>query len=222
MTFAELKASMDTYTLRADAPYLAGKAAFINAGLRWIQRKLLTSVGTPVVWQNVGNVIAGTQSVLLPTDFRPSSDITLAWLDGNTRRPIRRIPRRFLDEPFYDQARGTMQDLRTPTTQGVPLYFALRGRVLELRPTANGVYTLELKGLSYLPLLVEDGDSNFLLTEAEDLCTYAAIRQCWLVFEDAGRVEWWTKLASEAALEWMKDRVHEESGEASPALETFG
>jgi hypothetical protein len=221
-TFLELQTELDGYTLRTDARYVANRGAFVNGGLRWIQRKLLTSVGTPALWQNAGNVVAGTQSVLVPTDHRPSSQSTLFWLSGDTRVPIRRIPYEYLTTPFYDRARRAAVDLRTPTTQGIPLYFAFRGRVIEIRPAANGIYTLELAGLSYLPALEADGDTNLLTIEAEDCCLYAALRQCWLFFEDAGRVEFWETKAAEAALEWMKDRVHEESGDDGLVIETYG
>lgn len=223
MTFGDLKSRLDEHSLRTDAKYLANRAFFCNGGLRWLQRKILTSVGMQARWTNAGNVIAGLTSVLLPTDWRPSSETTLFSVNsGGTRIPIRRIPLEWMYEPFRDQDANATIDLRTPATRGTPKYFALRGRVLEFRPAASGSFTFELHGLGYFLDLSADADYNLLTIEAEDACLYAALRQTWLYFEDGGRVEFWGNMAKEAALDWASDRVHEESGERPLQMETPG
>ena len=219
---ADLRTRLDTHVNRSDAPYTTNRDFFLNSGLRWIQRALLTDVGTPSVWTNTGDLIAGVSAVLLPTDYRPSGRTRLYRQSGTTWGEIRRIPLEYLEQPFYDQAARATVDLKDLTVRGVPSYFAVRGRVLEIRPPANAATTLRLHGLGWLLPLAQPTDTNLLTIEAEDLVLYAGCYATWLFFEDLGRAEFWRDQAKDAALHWAGDRVHLESNDQSLTLGTPG
>lgn len=221
-TLSALRTRLDRHANRTDSDYTVNRDFFLNSGLRWIQETLLREVGLDAVWTNAVDVVAGVREVTLPETTRPSSKTRLFRLDGTDRIELRRIPEAWLEDAFFDVDTGTTIDLTDPTVQGVPAYFAIRGRTLQIRPAAQQAYTLELHGLCYVPDLVNASDQNVFTVEAEDLCLYAGLRACWLFFEDQGRMDFWERRAKEAALAWASTRVEEASADRPLAMETFG
>jgi hypothetical protein len=226
-TLSVLKTRLDVHVNRTDTDYTANKTEFVNAGLRWLQRKLLKGAGTDARWQNSVDLVAGVTAIGVPEvssqgAYRPSSKTRLYRIDGTSRVELRRIPLEWLQAPYWDQELGELVELGDVGTRGVPRYFAIRGRALEIRPVADKTYTLELFGLAYYKDLSSDGDENLLTIEAEDACLYAALRACWIFFEDAGKADFWEERARVAALEWMGDRIDELSGEAPLVMATPG
>lgn len=213
-SFVTLKARLDSHVDRATDPiYTVDRDFFVNAGIRWLQRRVLTGVGREQIFSPTLTVNVGDDSVVAPATWRPSSKTKLILIDAaGARSELVRIPYRALSEDFRDADRNEYVNLLDETTQGQPTYWCELDRTFELRPPANTGYTLEVRGLGYLADLVADADDNVLTIECEEAVLYAAIRQTWLKYEDAARVAYWGKMAMDAAQDWINDRVEASTG----------
>ncbi len=212
-TLAELRTRLDFYVNRDDPDYTDRRTEWLNAGLRWLQRQLSVTPGFVTEWQHQAKVVAGTEEIDLPREYRPSDETRLARFDAGTPSDLRRIPVPWLTEPFWDQERGEQVNLGNTTLRGTPLYFAIWGRTLQIRPPADMTYAIRIEGLRWLAPLVNDDDDNVLTCEAEDACLYAAVGELWLAFEDTGRSDFWRDRARVALREWEADQRIEDRGE---------
>lgn len=222
MTFREILEELDARTGRTDPEYLAGREKFVNEGVRWLQRRFLGDHGNTTIWTATGLIVDGTYSIEMPEDWRPSQHTRIFLLDGTDRTDLKEVPVGNLESPFWDLDDAVEVDLSDLTTKEKPAYYAIRGRSLELRPTANKAYDLELYGRAYLATLAEDDDTNLLTIEAPDAVIFASLRACWLRFEDAGRVALFEKEAAEAIRDWHHDRIEAETITRRPIMETPG
>jgi hypothetical protein len=207
MTLEQLRAAFLFKMNRNDSDIVDHVDEFINAGVRYTERKFLGTEPLYARWQNSDSVPAGVGAVPLPACWRPSAELRVYRLPD--RALVRRIPFRYLREPFIED--GLSVDLRNTSTWGTPTYYALLGRSLALRPLPSEPLDLEIVGTGYADPLVYPTDESVVTQSAPDAVLYAACREAWLTLGDDGQMTFWAAQADSAIGAWVGDRVHSET-----------
>jgi hypothetical protein len=84
-----------------------------------------------------------------------------------------------------DQERGLGNTAREPA------YYTLMGSTIEVFPTPDQSYTLELAYYQDIPTMSADTDTNWLLTKAPDVYLYGALLQAAPYLKDAEETGLW-------------------------------
>jgi hypothetical protein len=113
----------------------------------------------------------------LPEDFLELRNIQL---NGNPPRSIEYMTIEQMD-----------QERRLNSTPRTPVYYTLMGSLLELFPTPDQDYTLELAYYKNIPAMAADADTNWLLTKAPDTYLYGALLQAAPYLKDAEETGLW-------------------------------
>ena len=124
-------------------------------------------------------VTADSRYTALPTDFHT---LRRLYLDGANAALIP------LTQP-------QMQDYRWRSTDssGEPCYYTVTGDEIELYPTPDTSYTMEMSYFADLPVLSDANTSNWLLDEAPDAYLYGAlVASAPYLIEDARLQSWGT------------------------------
>jgi hypothetical protein len=197
------------YTMnRTDPDTVDHVDEFINAGVRYVERKFLGAEALYARWQDTDSVPTGVGTVPLPACWRPSAELRVYRLPD--RAVLIRIPFRYLREPFTDTGNLAI-DLRDTSQLGTPAYYALLGRSLAIRPVPSAPVDLEIVGTGYADPLVYPDDESIVTQSAPDAVLYAACREAWMTFGDEPQMTYWENQAKAAIGEWVGDRVHSET-----------
>ena len=204
MTLAELRARF-LFTMNRNDPDIVDHVdEFINAGVRFVERKYLGTEPLYARWQNSETLGVGVGTVPLPACWRASAELRVYRLPD--RVPLAKIPPAMLRESFLED--GQSFDFRNTTTLGVPTHYAVWGRSLALRPLPSEALELEIVGTGFADPLTAPDDESVVTQEAPDSVLYAACREAWLTLGDEPQMAYWQTQAERAIAEWMGDRIH--------------
>jgi hypothetical protein len=98
-----------------------------------------------------------------------------------------------------DQERGLGNTAREP------VYYTLMGSTIEVFPTPDQSYTLELAYYQDIPTLSADADTNWLLTKAPDVYLYGALLQAAPYLKDAEETGLWLQAHDMVVAELEKE-----------------
>jgi hypothetical protein len=118
------------------------------------------------------------EMISLPTDFQSMRRIRLSSVSGKPRLEFRSGAQ--LDE--YRSCIGNVT--------GQPLFFTIFGSEIELCPTPDSDYTIEMVYRQNVPALATN-DPNWLLTLAPDLYLYGALLESTPYLKEDGRIQVW-------------------------------
>jgi hypothetical protein len=208
MNLGQLLTTLDSYANRRDPDYVDNRTHFIQAGHRWIERKFIAKETFYQKWTTTEKVPVGVGAVPLPACYRASAELRVYRIEDGG--PLIRIPTRGLHEPFTDRD-GAVIDASSTTVLGTPLYYAVIGRSLSIRPLPSAALDLEIAGTGWAEPLVASDSETVLTQEASDAVLYAALRELWLFMGDDSQQTYWEGQAVRAVNEWMGDRLLEES-----------
>ena len=96
-------------------------------------------------------------------------------------------------KPLLEFKSGTQMDeyrYSTSDTVGQPRYFTIFGSEIELAPTPDAAYTIEMVYRKNIPTLASN-DPNWLLTLAPDLYLYGALMESAPYIKEDGRLQTW-------------------------------
>jgi len=116
--------------------------------------------------------------ISLPSDFQSMRRVRLSGVAG---------------KPCLEFRSGTQMDeyrLSTSNAAARPRYFTVFGNELELAPTPDAAYTVEMIYRQNLPPLSSDG-VNWLLTAAPDLYLYGALLESAPYIKEDARIQTW-------------------------------
>lgn len=116
--------------------------------------------------------------VSLPSDFQSMRRIRLSGVTG---------------KPALEFRSGTQIDeyrFQTSNVAGRPRYFTVLGDELEVAPTPDAAYTIEMVYRRNIPPLAE-GDPNWLLAIAPDLYLYGALLESAPYIKEDSRIQTW-------------------------------
>lgn len=116
----------------------------------------------------------------LPSDFQTMRRVRVSSVTGKPRLEF--VSGAQADEYRYGRA----------NTTGQPQYFTIFGSELELIPTPDLAYTIEMVYRSYLSGLTSTNTTNWLLTFAPDLYLYGALLESAPYIKEDERLATWT------------------------------
>lgn len=116
--------------------------------------------------------------ISLPSDFQSMRRVRLSSVPG---------------KPCLEFRSGTQMDeyrFATADVAAQPRYFTVFGNEIELAPTPDAAYTVEMVYRRTVPPLASDG-GNWLLTMAPDLYLYAALLESAPYIKEDARIQTW-------------------------------
>lgn len=116
--------------------------------------------------------------ISLPSDFQSMKRVRLSSVTG---------------KPCLEFKSGTQMDefrFGTSNVTGQPRYFGIMGSEMELVPTPDSNYTIEMMYRKYIPALATN-DPNWLLTLAPDLYLYGALLESAPYIKEDNRIQTW-------------------------------
>lgn len=122
--------------------------------------------------------VTDAEFVLLPPDFQSMRRVRLSSVSGRPRLEFR-------SGTQMDEFRYTNGD-----AAGQPQYFTIFGSEIELAPTPNQAYTLEMVYRTIVPPLASN-TTNWLLQLAPDLYLYGALLESAPYIKEDERLQTW-------------------------------
>jgi hypothetical protein len=116
--------------------------------------------------------------ISLPSDFQSMRRVRLSSVEG---------------KPALEFKSGTQLDeyrFNTSDVTGRPRYFTIFGDEIELAPTPDAAYTIEMVYRKNVPALATN-DPNWLLTLAPDLYLYGALLESAPYIKEDARIQVW-------------------------------
>lgn len=177
-TYDELKASIADFLNRDDLTsvipdFITMAEADINRTVRhWRMEKRVTAE-------------LDTRYSAIPADFLEA--IRFEIVSGDMR-PIELISQGEMQERRY----------RNLNTSGKPAYYAITAGEVEVYPTPDGTYDVELYYYARTPALSEADPTNWLLTYFPDAYLYSALVHSAPYLQEDARIQVWASLQQNA------------------------
>lgn len=199
-TYTALKAAVADYLARSDLTaaipdFITLAEAKFNRSLRCIQME--TRSTTTV---NLSN--SEPEFITLPGDFQTMRRIRLSSVDGKPRLE-------FLNGTQADEYRYGRDNVT-----GQPQFFTVMGTELELLPTPDSAYTVEMVYRAYIPAL-SSNSTNWLLTLAPDAYLYGALMEAQPYLKDEPRISVWSAGLS-SAVDELNRLAHDQTHGSGP------
>ena len=204
MTYDELKTQIANYLNRSDLTtqidiFIDTTEAELNRKVRdkdMIKRATAT---------------ADAQYLTLPTDWLEVINVEITSGDFT---------------PLFQQSIETLDIFRraNDNSSGQPKYFAIVDGTLELAPTPDTSYTLQLTYYGKISALSDSNTSNFVSTNHQDVYLYGALKQASIYLMEDDRVPMFAA-QFELALEEMRmqqERASFGQGSLIPRSRTYG
>ena len=190
MTYGELKTNIANFLNRSD---LTGQLDFfIDATEAEFNRRLRTK---DMIKR--ATATADAQYMSLPTDWLEAINVEIT---SNDFRPLFQQSIESLD--VYRKANNNIT--------GQPIYYAIVDNTLELAPTPDTSYTLQLTYYGTLDALSDSNTTNFISTDHPDAYLYGALKHASIYLMEDERVPLFTA-QFEKALEEI--RLEQEKAE---------
>lgn len=141
--------------------------------------------------------------ISLPSDFQTMRRVRLSSVTGKPRLDFKTQTQ--LDDYRYSIDNVTEQ----------PVYFTIMGNEMELAPTPNEDYTLEMVYRAKIPALGASNTSNWLLLLAPDLYLYGALLESAPYIKEDARLQTWG-LGLSTALEDLNNHGFRQSFDSGP------
>ena len=118
--------------------------------------------------------------IALPSDFQSMRRIRLSSVSGKPRL-------QFKNQQQMDEWRYT-----NGNTSGMPQFFGIFGTEIELAPTPDAAYTVEMVYRQNIPALNMGNTTNWLLTLAPDLYLYSTLLEAAPYMKEDDRASLWS------------------------------
>lgn len=119
--------------------------------------------------------------ITLPSDFQTMRRIRLSSVTGKPSLE-------FLSQTQMADYRYSIDNVSTR-----PRYYSIMGDELELAPTPNEEYTIEMVYRAYIPALSNSNTTNWLLTLAPDLYLYGSLLESAPYIKEDARIAVWAE-----------------------------
>jgi hypothetical protein len=177
-TYADLQAEITNYLARSDLvaeipSFIALTEAKFNRSLRCVEMEQRATASVDINNDE-------PQFLSLPTDYQSMRRVRLASVAGKPRLF-------FVASDLLDEKRFAAQD-----APGRPRYFTIFGSELELFPTPDAAYTLEMVYRRLIPPLAVNA-SNWLLINHPDAYLYGALMEAEPYMKNDARIATWAQ-----------------------------
>ncbi len=132
------------------------------------------------------DMLAGEPEFLsLPSDYQSMRRVRISSVTGKPR--LIYVANAAMDEMRYARANAT----------GMPVYFTVIGSEMELFPTPDSAYTVEMTYRKLIPALASNPTGNWLLTSHPGAYLYASLMEAEPYMKNDARIATWAaKLAT--------------------------
>lgn len=145
------------------------------------------------------------EMIALPTDFQSMRSFRLSSVTGKPRLE-------YMSDAQMDEYRTKIGNVA-----GQPKYFSIFGSEIELAPTPDDDYALEMKYRAVIPALTESNTSNWLILLAPDLYLYGALLEASPYMKEDPRIQVWGAGMS-AALDGLNNLTMESNYGSGPLV----
>ncbi|MBA7464876.1 hypothetical protein ES703_06655 [subsurface metagenome] len=177
--YASLQSAVTEYLARdQDATLIARIPTFIQLAEAKFNRQLFVRQMEQRATALINLASNEPEFISLPSDFQSMRRVRLSSVTG---------------KPALEFKSGTQIDeyrFETFNVSGRPRYFTVFGDELEIAPTPDSAYTIEMVYRKRIPPLAEK-DPNWLLTLAPDLYLYGALLESAPYIKEDGRIQTW-------------------------------
>jgi hypothetical protein len=142
--------------------------------------------------------------ITLPTDFQSMRRVRLSGVTGKPRL-------QFMSQTQLEDYRYS-----TDNVAGQPTYFTIVGSEMELAPTPNENFELEMVYRANISGLTASNTTNWLLTLAPDLYLYGALMESAPYLKNDERVSLWASAFS-TSLDQLNTHGHRQSFDSGPS-----
>ena len=178
-TYSDLQTAVTEYLARdQDATLIARIPTFIQLAEAKFNRLLYVRQMEQRSTALVDTGSSEPEFISLPSDFQSMRRIRLSGVEGKPRLD-------FLSGAAMDEMRYNGQDVT-----GQPRYFTIFGTEIELYPTPDDAYTIEMIYRQNVPDLASNS-TNWLLTLAPDLYLYATLMETAPYIKEDARLQTW-------------------------------
>ncbi|MDB5611326.1 MAG: hypothetical protein JWP25_8226 [Bradyrhizobium sp.] len=178
-SYTDLQAAVIEYLAREqDAILTARVPTFIQLAEAKFNRELLVRQMERRSTTIMGDGEDEPEFVSLPDGFQSMRRIRLSSVTGKPHLE-------YMATAALDEFRCARAD-----TPGRPQYFAIYGNEIEIAPTPDGPYTVEMVFRQNVPPLAANA-SNWLLTLAPDLYLYGALLESAPYIKEDARIQTW-------------------------------
>jgi hypothetical protein len=185
--YTSLQAAVIEYLARdQDATLIVRIPTFIQLAEAKFNRQLFVRQMEQRSTALVNTASGEPEFISLPADFQSMRRVRLSSVTG---KPCLE----FKSGTQMDEYRFARSDLG-----GQPRYFTVFGEEIELAPTPNAAYTIEMVYRQSIPPLASNA-TNWLLEKAPDLYLYGALLESAPYIKEDGRIQIWA-LGLSAAL----------------------
>lgn len=185
--FTTLKTVAVEYLAReGDSTLIARVPTFIQLFEAKMNRMLFVPQMEKRSTATVNTASTEPEFIALPGDFQSMRTARLSGVTGKPRLS-------FMTPTQLEDYRYSIDNVT-----GQPIYFSVFGDEMELAPTPNEDYTLEVIYRSYLPALSDSNTTNWLLTLAPDLYLYGTLLESAPYIKEDGRIQTWAAGVSTA------------------------
>ena len=183
MTYAELKTAIANYLNRSDLT--SDLDTFIDNVEAELNRRLRTK---DMIKR--ATATADSQYLTVPTDWIEAINVEITSNDFS---------------PLFQQSIESLDVYRKSNNNSVgqPVYFAMVDDSIELAPTPDGEYTLQLTYYAKISALSDTNTSNFVSVSHPDVYLYGALKHASIFLMEDERIPMFTQ-QFEKALEEMR------------------
>lgn len=177
--YTSLQAAITEYLARdQDTTLIARIPTFIQLAEAKFNRLLFVRQMEQRSTTIIDTTSAEPEFISLPSDFQSMRRVRLSSVSG---------------KPHLDFKSGTqMDEYRTSTGDSAdqPQFFTIMGAEMELAPTPDANYTIEMVYRQNIPALASNS-TNWLLTFAPDLYLYGALLESAPYIKEDARIQVW-------------------------------
>lgn len=204
MTYAELKTQIANFLNRSDLT--SNLDTFIDNTEAELNRRLRTK---DMVKR--ATATADSQYLTLPTDWLEAINIEITSNDFS---------------PLFQQSIESLDVYRkaNDNSTGQPVYYAIVDKTLELAPTPDTSYTLQLTYYGSIDALSDSNTSNFVSNSHPDVYLYGALKHASIFLMEDERVPMFTAQFEKALEEMRMQQEKADFGKGSliPRRRTYG
>ena len=146
--------------------------------------------------------------ITLPSDFQTMRRVRLSSVTGKPTLE------------YLSQIQMADYRYGRDNVTGQPLYFSIMGGEMELAPTPNSNYTIEMVYRAYISALSASNTTNWLLTLAPDAYLYGALLESVPYIGQDDRLPVWASALS-TVLDQINTLGHRQSVDAGPSSVTL-
>ena len=207
--FDSLQTAVVEYLAReGDATLIARVPTFIQLFEAKMNRMLFVPQMEKRSTTTVDTGSAEPEFITLPTDFQTMRTVRLGGVAGKPRL-------QFMTPTQLEDYRYS-----TDNVPGQPTYFSVVGNELELGPTPNDAYTIEMIYRANIGPLSDSNTSNWLLLLAPDLYLYGTLLESAPYMKEDARIATWAAGYS-MALDGLNTLGARQSNDSGPTTVTL-